>query len=69
MQKGGIMRNDYGLRHQHEKGSFKQNAQGSGGGKRLMGGTQGKGDIPNKEKLDNMTINKKGQPLTKHVKM
>ena len=36
------MRNDYGLRHQHEKGSFKQKAKGSGGGKRLMGGKQGK---------------------------
>jgi len=63
------MRNDYGIRHQHEKGSFKKEAKGSGGGKRLMGGKKGKGDIPNKIKLDNMTINKKGQPLTKHVKM
>ena len=63
------MRNDYGLRHQHEKGSFKKEAKGSSGGKRLMGGKKGKGDIPNKTKLDNMTINKKGQPLTKHVKM
>ena len=53
------MRNDYGIRHQG-KGSGK---------KRQMGGHKGKGDIPNKEKLDNMTINKKGQPLTKDVKM
>ena len=59
MSEGGIMRNDYGIRHQG-KGSGK---------KRQMGGQKGKGDIPNKEKLDNMTINKKGQPLTKHVKM
>jgi len=62
------MRNDYGLRHQHEKGSFKEKSKGSGGGKRQLGGKKGSTDVSaNKTHLDSMKINKKGQPLTKHV--
>lgn len=62
------MRNDYGIRHQHKKGSFEKKSPSSGGGKRHLGGKTGSTNVSaNHTHLDNMKINKKGQPLTKHV--